>query len=136
MSAGSGRPASPGKLRKRREFLACARGLFRAMPLIVVQMRRRGDDGPARIGFTTTRRIGNAVVRNRARRRMREVVRQLPSGSLRNGHDYVFIARDETASADFAQLRRQTARAVKKLNAGEGHPGRPRGGRRAGNGSK
>ena len=132
----SDRPASPGKLRKRREFLACARGLFRAMPLIVVQMRHRGDDGPARIGFTTTRRIGNAVVRNRARRRMREVVRQLPSGSLRDGHDYVFIARDGTARGDFAQLRRQTARAVEKLNAGKGHPGRPRGGRRAGNGSK
>ncbi len=114
-------PASPGKMRKRREFLAAARGRFFAMPLVVVQMRRRGDGEPPRCGFTTTRRIGNAVVRNRARRRLREAVRRLPEGTLKSGHDYVFIARDGTARGPFGELATQLRRAVEKLNAGKGH---------------
>jgi len=126
---------APERLRKRRDFLAVARGVFRPMPHVVVQMRPRGDDaGPARIGFTVTRKVGKAVVRNRARRRLREVVRQLPPGLLRPGHDYVFIARDSTATCDFAELMQQTAQALRKLNAGKGHASRPR--RHGGTGDK
>ncbi len=116
----------PRKLRRRHEFLAAARGTFRAMPHVVVQMRRRDDDGPPGVGFTTTKRIGGAVVRNRARRRMREVVRQLPEGLLRRGHDYVFIAREGTAVCPYRELAGQIERAVKKLNAGKGYAARPR----------
>ncbi len=108
-------------MRKRREFLAAARGVFRAMPHLVVQMRSRGDEGPPGIGFTTTKRIGKAVTRNRARRRLREAVRALPEGALRTGRDYVFIARESTASCPFAELVGQLRRAVEKLNAGSGH---------------
>ncbi len=114
------------RMRKRRDFLAAARAFFRPMPHVVVQMRARGDDAPARVGFTATRRIGGAVARNRARRRLREAVRQLPSDLLRAGHDYVFIARDSTATCDFSELVQQTAQALRKLNAGKGHAARAR----------
>ena len=102
------------------------------MPCVVVQMRARGDDAPARVGFTVTRRIGKAVVRNRARRRLREAVRLLPRDLLKAGHDYVFIARDMTPTCDFATLVQQVRSALEKLNAGKGHASRPRrgGGRR------
>ncbi len=116
----------PRRLRKRHEFLAAARAFFRAMPHVVVQMRSREDDGPPGVGFTTTKRIGKAVVRNRARRRMREVVRQLPEGLLQRGHDYVFIAREGTATCPYRELAGQVERAVKKLNAGKGYAARPR----------
>ncbi len=125
----------PPRLRQRRDFLATARGVFRPMPCVVVQMRSRGDDGPARVGFTVTKKIGKAVLRNRARRRLREAVRLLPRQLLRPGHDYVFIARDATATCDFATLVQQVRKALEKLNAGRGHASRPRGrgGRRPGN---
>ena len=123
MSDSLERPAVPPPLRLRRrgDFLAAARGVFRAMPAVVVQMRKRGDEGPARIGFTATKRIGKAVRRNRARRRLKEAVRLLPEGFLLPGRDYVFIARDDTAACPFQQLMRQLRSALKKLNAGEGH---------------
>ena len=98
------------------------------MPCVVVQMRRRADDGPARVGFTVTKRIGKAVVRNRARRRLREAVRTLPRHVLKPGHDYVFIARAATPTCDFATLMQQVRSAVEKLNAGKGHVSRPRAG--------
>ncbi len=120
----------PQRLKRREEFLAVARGVFRAMPAVVVQMRERGDAGPPRVGFTATRRIGKAVVRNRARRRLKEIVRQLPDGVLKAGRDYVFIAREETATCPHAELRRQVMRALAKLNAGEGRPSTVRNRRR------
>jgi len=129
------RAVPPPRLKKRREFLAVARGVFAPMPCVVVQMRRRGGDdtAPARVGFTTTKRIGKAVVRNRARRRLREAVRLLAAREgealLRAGHDYVFIARDETATCDFAELVQQVRSALRRLNAGKGRASRPRRGR-------
>ncbi len=116
----------PEVLRRRSEFLAVAKGVFRAMPLVVVQMRERGDAGPPRVGFTATRRIGKAVIRNRARRRLREIVRQLPEGRLLPGRDYVFIARAGTATARFSDLRGQLLRALDMLNSGRGHAARQR----------
>ena len=119
----------PPRIRQRRDFLAAARAVFRPMPCVVVQMRARGDDAPARVGFTVTRRIGKAVVRNRARRRLREAVRLLPHDLLKPGHDYVFIAREGTPTCDFAKLVQQVRSALEKLNAGKGHASRPRRGR-------
>ncbi len=121
--------ALPPRIRQRRDFLAAARAVFRPMPCVVVQMRARGDDAPARVGFTVTKRIGKAVVRNRARRRLREAVRLLPRDLLRPGHDYVFIAREGTPTCDFAKLVQQVRSALEKLNAGKGHASRPRRGR-------
>ncbi len=130
MDSDSKTPGSaPPRLKKRREFLAVARGVFRPMPCVVAQMRARGDDAPARVGFTVTKRIGKAVVRNRARRRLREAVRLLAREQgdlLRPGHDYVFIAREQTPTCDFSTLVQQVRSALERLNAGKGYPARPR----------
>jgi ribonuclease P protein component len=72
---------------------------------LVVQARRRPAPRPAAgAGFTATRKVGNAVIRNRSRRRLREAVRLLLPVLGRAGVDYVFIARQETASAPWTRL--------------------------------
>jgi len=82
------------RMRKRPQFLACAQAPSCARGAVVVQARQR-DDGSAVVhaGFTATRRVGGAVVRNRAKRRLREAVRLLLPDLARPGCDYVFIAR-------------------------------------------
>lgn len=71
---------------------------------MVVQALSREGDGAIRAGFTATRKIGGAVVRNRAKRRLREAARLLLPGLGRPGWDYVFIARGGTATRPWARL--------------------------------
>ena len=72
--------------------------------------RAAEDTGAPRVGFTLTKKVGNAIVRNRARRRLREAVRlgDLPA---RTGHDYVLIGRIEAVRLPFAELESELARA-------------------------
>ncbi|MCP2670936.1 ribonuclease P protein component [Maricaulaceae bacterium EIL42A08] len=81
-------------------------GLRYARPGVVIQMRPRPDDaeGPVRAGFTATKKIGNAVVRNRAKRRLREAARMLLPLHGRVGSDYVFIARGATGTRAWTAL--------------------------------
>ena len=69
-----------------------------------MQVRDRRDDEAPRLGLTATRKIGNAVTRNRARRRMRAAASQRLSLRARPGHDYVLIARHNTASRPWQGL--------------------------------
>jgi ribonuclease P protein component len=72
---------------------------------VVIQARDRADGEPlVRVGFTATRKIGGAVVRNRAKRRLREAARALIPLHGRAGHDYVLIARGGTASRPWGRL--------------------------------
>jgi ribonuclease P protein component len=93
------------RLRVRREFLFVAEGYAERRRLIVVQARRRNPPrAEAGAGFTTTKKIGNAVIRNRARRRLREAARALLPDLGVSGADYVFVARQETAAAAWPRL--------------------------------
>lgn len=97
-----------GRLTHRSEFLrvAAARRKW-AAPGLVLQACERTDAptaGPPRVGFTTTRKVGNAVVRNRARRRLRAAAAALLPTLGRAGWDYVLIARDATAERPFDAL--------------------------------
>lgn len=92
-----------------------------------MQARNRGDDGEPRIGFTVTRKLGNAVARNRIKRRLREAVRTASGLDLKRGHDYVFIGRAATATQDFEALTRDLVSATQRLNEGKSDPPRPRG---------
>lgn len=93
------------RLTKRPDFLAAAKAVTSAKGAVVVQARDRADDNPiVRVGFTATRKIGGAVVRNRAKRRLREAVRALAPLHTRQGCDYVFIARAGTTSRPWARL--------------------------------
>ncbi len=92
------------RLKKRREFLrAASRGKRAAKPGLVLQALAVPEPS-LRLGFTVTKKIGNAVIRNRARRRLKEAVRlTLPDMGL-SGWDLVLIGRDATAERPFPLL--------------------------------
>ncbi|MEQ1610213.1 MAG: ribonuclease P protein component [Hyphomonadaceae bacterium] len=115
------------RLRVRREFLFVAEGYSERRRLLVVQGRRRD---PSRDivgeGFTTTKKVGGSVVRNRARRRLREASRALLPLLGVAGADYVFIARQDTGSAPWPRLLDDMERALislrRRLSSGDGAP--------------
>ncbi|MDP3172917.1 MAG: ribonuclease P protein component [Phenylobacterium sp.] len=93
------------RLRKRPEFLACAQAPSCARGAVVVQARNRSDGAAlVRTGFTATRRIGGSVVRNRAKRRLREAARLLAPQFAAPGFDYVFIARGGVTTRPWPRL--------------------------------
>ncbi len=104
------------RLRLRRDFLAAAKALSCAMPGVVLQARDRADEAAPRIGFTATRKLGNAVIRNRIRRRLREAARLVMPGRAHTGHDYVLIGRMATASRSFADLKNDLANALQRIH--------------------
>ena len=104
-------------LKRRQDFVAAARALSEAMPGMVVQARNRQDSASPRLGFTCTKKIGNAVTRNRSKRRMREVARLVLGESAQSGFDYVLIGRMATATRNFADLQKDLASALKRLHA-------------------
>ena len=73
--------ATMERLRHRTDFLAAAGGQLASVGAFVVQALRRAEDGPVRIGFTVSRKVGNAVERNRVRRRLKDMVRLSQGGA-------------------------------------------------------
>ncbi len=104
------------RIRHRKDFLAAARAVTIRARGVVMQARNRGDDNPARIGFTVTKKIGNAVIRNRYRRRLKEAVRLELAEIVRSGCDYVFIGRATTGERSFKALQSDLRFAVDKFN--------------------
>ena len=105
------------RLKRRQDFVAAARALSEATPGMVVQARNRLDIGGPRLGFTCSKKIGNAVIRNRSKRRMREVARLVLANTAQSGFDYVLIGRMATATRCFADLQKDLASALKRLHA-------------------
>jgi len=108
------------RLRRRADFLAAATGVRASAAGFVLQARARGDTGPARVGFTVSRKVGNAVVRNRVRRRLREVVRLAPEmitcAPMQRGTDYVLIGRRPALEAAFDRLAADFAGALDQVH--------------------
>lgn len=117
-------------LTRRADFLSANRGLRVARPGFVLLAHPNQGQG-IRYGITVTKKIGNAVVRNRMKRRFRELLRDaLPHEGLAD-HDHVLIGREGGIERDFVRMRTELARALAKASAGEGDPPRKRfGGKR------
>ena len=103
------------RLRQRADFLAVADGARVNSPAFTLQGRRRDDLGPVRIGFTVSRKVGNAVERNRVRRRLKEIVRLSAATGLSSGHDYVLVGRRAALSLPFDQITEDFKRALRRL---------------------
>jgi ribonuclease P protein component len=106
-------PTPPARLKKRAEFLAVRRGEKRRGPLFLMEVLDRGDGGPPRLGFTVTKKVGNAVVRNRVRRRLKEAVRTRAGADMAPGSDYVIVGRREVLGASFDDLARELSRRMR-----------------------
>ena len=92
------------RLKNRPQFLFVRGGRSERRKTVVVQARERTGSNAIGAGFTATKKIGNAVIRNRAKRRLREAARQLLPLHGQIGTDYVFIARMDTATIGWQRL--------------------------------
>lgn len=110
--------AAPGRLRKRAEYLAVRGGEKRRGRLFLLEVRDRGDGLPARLGLTVTKKVGNAVVRNRIRRRLKEAVRVHAAGDMAAGSDYVIVGRRDVLDASFDELKTELSRRMRAPRAG------------------
>ena len=110
-------------LTRRADFLAANRGLRIARPGFVL-LARVNDSERIRFGITVTKKIGNAVVRNRMKRRFRELLRDLLPAEGLAGHDHVLIGREGGVERDFAALRVELSAALARAKAGKGDPAR------------
>lgn len=112
--AAEGRPQPPiERIRRRRDFLAANAGVRVPMPAFVLLVRP-ADHSTPRVGFTVSKKVGNAVVRNRARRRLREASRKLlPAGGV-PGADHVFIARYRDTELSWDELLADVEKALGK----------------------
>lgn len=110
-----------GRLTKRADFLRVRKGRSWRSGSLVLQARPRNETGdpngaPARFGFTATRRIGTAVARNRARRRLKESIRRVATAHARAGYDYVVIARQGALTRSFANMQKDLQEAFRGVH--------------------
>jgi ribonuclease P protein component len=124
----SDRPIKPAVLTRRADFLAANRGLRIARPGFVLLARPNGGAG-LRFGITVTKRIGNAVVRNRMKRRFRELLRGLLPEHGMADTDHVLIGREGGVERDFTKLRDELLAALGRARDGKGDPPRKRHGK-------
>ena len=116
-------PIPLGRLKKRAEFLRVRDGLVWRSRCLVLQARRRPDGSSlnsetTRFGFTATKRLGNAVTRNRARRRLKETVRLVAQAHARPGYDYVVIARQGAVAHPFEHVQKELRQALEGIHKG------------------
>jgi len=107
-------------LKTRAEFVRVKGGASWSTPALVVEARPRprtvGGNPAPRVGFTVSKKIGNAVVRNRVRRRLRAAVTASQVGQLHPGYDYVVIARARAADCTYWELKAELEQALQRVH--------------------
>ena len=110
------------RLRKRAEFLTVRTGEKRKGPLFLIEVRQRSDEESAsaklaenpRVGFTVTKKNGNAVKRNRIRRKLKEAVRCHAGSDMLPSTDYVIVAREQVLTAPFSVLADELSKRLRR----------------------
>ena len=117
------------RLKTRADFVRVAAGRGRAVrPAFILQAAPQpidADGGVVRVGFTASRRVGNAVMRNRAKRRLRAVAAEVLSRKGRPGTDYVIVARATSSERRYAELVTDLETALRQLDRHMGRGGSP-----------
>ncbi len=122
-------PCPVERLKARRDFLRAGRGRRQVMPGFILLGRERpggaaGGQEAARVGFTCSKKLGNAVTRNRAKRRLRALAARVMPAAARPGWDYVLIGRPgATVALPFAEMAAQLETALRRLHAPRRGPG-------------
>ena len=109
------------RLKQRADFLAAATGIKVPAAAFVLQTRKRDDDGPVRFGFTVSKKVGNAVERNRVRRRLKEILRLSGLKPIQDpgyfaGHDYVLVGRRAALKLPFGRMTDDFAGALRRAH--------------------
>jgi len=109
------------RLRQRADFVAAAAGRKVVTQAFVLQARSRPDNGPTRVGFTVSKKVGTAVERNRVRRRLKAVLGRL-AAALRSGHDYVLIGRRAALALPFDRMVEELKISLRRLEPRAARP--------------
>ncbi len=110
------------RLTRRQDFLAAAKAVSFGTPGFLLQARNRQDFGEVRIGFTCTKKLGNAVARNRIKRRLREIARLSLGEAAEPSYDYVLVGRSAAATRDFQKLQADLISALSKIHSQQTEP--------------
>lgn len=107
------------RLLSRPQYLAVAKGRKAGRPALLLQaLSRDSADGPPRFGFTVTKKTGNAVVRNRIRRRLKEAVRRIGRSAAAPGTDYVLVGRRGAVDRSFERILSDLSGALADVRSG------------------
>jgi ribonuclease P protein component len=108
------------RLRQRADFIATASGAKAHATGFVLQSRERRDQAPPRVGYTVSKKVGNAVERNRVRRRLREIVRLSGAEGMQSGRDYVVVGRRAALDLTFCRLIDDMSSALGRVHIASG----------------
>jgi len=103
------------KITKRSDYLRASKSKYFRSNSFIIQFYNRDDDLGTRYGVTATKKIGNAIKRNKAKRRIRNLVKDLLPKYGKNGYDYVFIAKENLINEDWEVLREESTSVLKDL---------------------
>ena len=103
------------KITKRSDYLRASKSKYFRSNSFIIQFYNRVDDLEPRYGVTATKKIGNAIKRNKAKRRVRNLVKDLLPKYGKNGYDYVFIAKENLINEDWEVLKEESTSVLKDL---------------------
>ena len=101
------------KITKRQDYLRASKSKYFRSNSFIIQFYNRADTLGPRYGVTATKKIGNAIKRNKAKRRIRNLVKDLLPKYGKNGYDYVFIAKENLINEDWEVLKEESTSVLK-----------------------